>query len=81
MDESRTDLRIIQKFYIIDPAEEKNARVSIDRNREWAILIETINIIGEAIKPFFINKGVYVLLDLIEIIVKLGAIFAVTHNE
>jgi hypothetical protein len=50
------------------------------KNREWATLIKIINIISEAIKPFFINKGVYVFFDLIEIMIKLGVTFAVTHN-
>jgi hypothetical protein len=34
MNESGADLRVIQKFYIIGPAEEKDARVSTDKNRE-----------------------------------------------
>jgi hypothetical protein len=52
MDELEADLRIIQKLYIIDSAEKKDIRVSINRNREWAILIEIISVIGEVIKPF-----------------------------
>jgi hypothetical protein len=34
MNESEIDLGIIQKFYIINPAEEKDTRVSINRNRK-----------------------------------------------
>jgi hypothetical protein len=34
IDKSETDLGAIQKSYIIGPAKEKNARVSIDKNRE-----------------------------------------------
>jgi hypothetical protein len=80
MDESGAGLGATQKSYIIGPAEEKDARVSTDKNREWATLIETIRAIGEAIKPFFINKGMYVFLDLMEAMVKSGATLAVTHN-
>jgi hypothetical protein len=80
MDKSGAGLGTTQKSYIIGPAEEKDARVSIDKNREWAILIKTINAISEVLKPFFINKGVYVLLDLIEIIIKLGVTLACSHN-
>jgi hypothetical protein len=81
MDKSETDLRITQKSYIISPAEEKDARISTDKNREWITLIKTIRAIGEAIKPFFINKRMYVLLDLIEIIIKLKTTLAITHNR
>jgi hypothetical protein len=34
MDESGTGLEATQKSYIISPAEEKNARVSTDKNRK-----------------------------------------------
>jgi DDE superfamily endonuclease len=80
MDESGADLGITQKFYIIGPAEKKDARISTDKNREWAILIEIIRAIGDVIKPFFINKGMYVLFDFIEIMVKLGITLVVTYN-
>jgi hypothetical protein len=80
MNESETGLRATQKSYIIGPVKEKDARVSTDKNREWATLIETIRVIGDAIKPFFINKGMSVLFDLIEAMIKLGATLAVTHN-
>jgi hypothetical protein len=81
MDESGAGLEIIQKSYIVGPNEEKDARTLMNGNREWATLIETINAIGEALKPFFIYKGMAVFRDLMEIIIKLGAIFAITHNE
>jgi hypothetical protein len=57
MDESGAGLGLTQKSYIIGPEEEKDARTSIDANREWATFIETINAIGKALEPFFINKG------------------------
>ncbi len=81
MDESGTGLGFIQKSYIVGPNEEKDARILIDSNREWAILIETINTIKETLKPFFIYKGMAVLRDLIEIMVKSGATLAATHNR
>jgi hypothetical protein len=34
MDKSGTGLGAIQKSYIIGPAEEKDARISTDKNRE-----------------------------------------------
>jgi hypothetical protein len=80
MDKSEADLGATQKSYIIGPAKEKDARVSTDKNREWATFIKTIRAIGEAIKPFFINKGMYVLLDLIKAIVKLKATLVVIYN-
>jgi hypothetical protein len=81
MDELGAGLGLIQKSYIIGPEEEKDARVLIDVNREWATLIETISAIGKALEPFFINKGAQVLRDLMEVMVKLGVTLAVTHNE
>ena len=81
MDELRSGLGFIQKSYIIGPEEEKDARISVNINRKWATLIETINTIGKALKPFFINKGAHVLRDLIEVIIKSGAILIITHNE
>jgi hypothetical protein len=80
MDESGAGLGFIQKSYIIGPEEEKDARASMDANREWVTLIETISAIGKALEPFFINKGAQVLRDLMEAMVKSGATFAVTHN-
>jgi hypothetical protein len=80
MDELGAGLGLIQKSYIIGPVEEKNARISADTNRKWAILIETINAIRKALKPFFINKGAHVFRDLIKIIIKLRATLAITHN-
>jgi hypothetical protein len=80
MDESGAGLGLIQKSYIIDPEEEKDARVSMDANREWATLIETINTIGKALEPFFINKGAQVFRDLMKVMVKLGTTLAVTYN-
>jgi hypothetical protein len=80
MDESEACLGLTQKSYIISPEEEKDARASMDANREWATLIETINTIGKALEPFFINKGAQVLRNLMEAIVKSGATLAVTHN-
>ena len=80
MDKSEADLGTTQKSYIIGPAKKKVARVSTDKNREWATLIKIIRAIGEAIKPFFINKGMYVFLDLIKAIIKLGATLACSHN-
>ncbi len=80
MDESGAGLGLTQKSYIINPNEEKDARTSINNNREWATLIETINTIGEALKSFFIHKGIAVLRNLIETMVKSGATFAATHN-
>ena len=80
MDKSRTGLGLIQKSYIISPEEEKNARIFTNTNREQAILIKTINAIGKALKPFFINKGAHVLRNLIEAMIKSGATLATTHN-
>jgi hypothetical protein len=80
MDELRSGLGLIQKSYIIGPEEEKDARISADTNREWATLIETINAIRKALKPFFINKGAHVLRDLMKAMIKSGAILATTHN-
>jgi hypothetical protein len=81
MDESEAGLRLTQKSYIISPEEEKDTRASIDTNREWATLIETINAIGKALKPFFINKGAQVLRNLIKAMIKSGITLAVTHNR
>jgi hypothetical protein len=80
MDESGSGLGLIQKSYIISPEEEKDARIFADTNREWATLIETINAIGKALKPFFINKGAHVLRDLMKAMIKSGATLATTHN-
>ena len=57
MDESGAGLGLTQQSYIIGPEEEKDARALMDANREWATLIEIISAIGEALEPFFINKG------------------------
>ncbi len=57
INESGVGLEFTQQFYIIGPEEEKDIRVLINTNREWATLIETINTIKETLKPFFINKG------------------------
>jgi hypothetical protein len=81
MDKLKINLKVTQKSYIINPVEEKDIRISINKNREWAIFIEIINIIGEIIKSFFINKGMYVLLDFIKIIIKLEAILAYSYNR
>jgi hypothetical protein len=81
MDELEVDLGVTQKFYIISPIKEKDARVSIDKNREWAIIVETISVIGEVLKSFFINKGVYVLLNFIKIIIKSETILAYSYNK
>jgi hypothetical protein len=81
MDEEGADLGNTQKSYIIGPAEEKDARLSTEKNREWATLIKTISVISESLKPFFVNKGMYVLRDLIEIMLKSGATLACSHNE
>jgi hypothetical protein len=81
MDESRAGLGFTQKFYIIDPEEEKDTRALMNANREWATLIKTISAIGKALEPFFINKGAQVLRDLMEAIIKLGVILAVIHNR
>jgi DDE superfamily endonuclease len=81
MDKSKANLGVTQKSYIIGPAEKKNARVSTDKNRKWATLIKTIRAIGEAIKPFFINKGMYVFLDLMKAMVKSEITLAVTYNR
>jgi hypothetical protein len=80
MDESEAGLGLIQKSYIINPEEEKDARISANTNRKWATLIKTINVIGKALKPFFINKRAHVLRDLMEAIIKSGATLATTHN-
>ena len=80
MDELGAGLGLIQKSYIIGPEEEKDARISANTNREWATLIKTINAIGKALKPFFINKGAHVFRDFMEAIIKLGAILIITHN-
>ena len=80
MDESEAGLGLTQQSYIIGPEEEKDARASMDANREWATLIETISAIGKALQPFFINKDAQVFRDLIEAMVKSGATLAVTHN-
>jgi hypothetical protein len=81
MDKKDIDLKSTQKSYIIGPAEKKDARLSTEKNREWATLIKTISAIGESLKPFFVNKGMYVLRDLIEIILKLRITLACSHNE
>jgi hypothetical protein len=80
MDEKGTGLGSTQKSYIISPAEEKDARLSTEKNREWATLIKTISVISESLKPFFVNKEMYVFRDLIEIMLKLGATLACSHN-
>jgi hypothetical protein len=80
MDESGAGLGFIQKSYIIGPEEEKDARVLMDVNREWATLIETISAIGKALEPFFINKSAQIFRDFMEAMVKLGATLAVTYN-
>jgi hypothetical protein len=80
MDKTGAGLGITQKSYIIGPAEKKDARLSTEKNRERATFIETINAIGETIKPFFVNKGVYVLRDLIKAMLKSGATLACLHN-
>jgi hypothetical protein len=80
MDEESAGLGSTQKSYIIGPAEEKDARLSTEKNREWATLIETISAIGESLKPFFVNKGMYVLRDLIEAMLKSRATLACSHN-
>jgi hypothetical protein len=80
MDEEGAGLESTQKSYIIGPAEEKDARLLIKKNREWATLIETISAIGESLKPFFVNKGMYVLRDLIEAMLKSRATLACSHN-
>src|SRR6266498_878648 len=80
MDESGAGLGLTQKSCIVSPNEEKDARTSIDDNREWAPLIDTINAIGEALTPFFIHKGMAVIRDLMEVMVKSGATLAATHN-
>jgi hypothetical protein len=81
IDEEGAGLESTQKSYIIGPAEEKDARLSIEKNREWATFIKTISAIGESLKPFFVNKGMYVFRDLIEIMLKLGATLACLHNR
>ena len=81
IDELKAGLRFIQQSYIISPEEKKDARVLINTNREWATLIKIINIIREALKSFFINKGAQVLRDLIKIIIKSGATLAVIYNK
>jgi hypothetical protein len=80
MNELGAGLGTTQKFYIIGPAEEKDTRISTNKNRKWTTLIKTIRAIGDAIKPFFINKRMYVFLDLIKTIVKSKATLAITHN-
>jgi DDE superfamily endonuclease len=80
MDKTGAGLGSTQKSYIIGPAEEKDARLSTEKNREWAILIESINAIGGIIPPFFVNKRVYVFLDLIKAMLKLRVIFACSYN-
>src|SRR5450755_976788 len=80
MDETGASLRFTQKSYIIGPAEEKDARLSTEKNREWATLIKSINAIGGTIPPFFVNKRVYVFFDLIEAMFKLRVTFAYSHN-
>jgi len=80
MDKKDIDLKSTQKSYIISPAEKKDARLSTEKNREWATLIKTISAIGESLKPFFVNKGVYIFRDLIEAMLKSGATLACSHN-
>src|SRR5450755_3716280 len=80
MDEAGAGLGFTQKSYIIGPAEKKDVRLSTEKNREWATLIKSINVIGGTIPPFFVNKGMYVLLDLIKIMLKLKATLAYSHN-
>jgi hypothetical protein len=80
MNKEGAGLRSTQKSYIIGPAEEKDARLLTEKNREWATLIETISAISESLKPFFVNKGMYVFRDLIETMLKLGATLACSHN-
>ncbi len=53
----------------------------MDDNREWATLIETINIIKKTLKSFFIYKGMAVLRNFIKIIIKLGVTLAATYNK
>jgi hypothetical protein len=80
MDKEGAGLRSTQKSYIISPAEEKDARLSTEKNREWATFIKTISVIGESLKPFFVNKGMYVFRDLIEAMLKLRATLACLYN-
>jgi hypothetical protein len=80
MDEEDISLGSTQKSYIIGPAEKKDARLSTKKNREWATLIKTISAISQSLKPFFVNKGMYILRDLIEAMFKSGATLACSHN-
>jgi hypothetical protein len=80
MDKSGSGLGLIQKSYIIGSEKEKDARIFVNINRKWVTLIETINAIEKALKPFFINKGAHVLRDLMKAIIKLGATLVITHN-
>jgi DDE superfamily endonuclease len=80
MDKLGTGLKLIQKSFIINPEEEKDARIFANINRKWVTLIKTINAIGKTLKPFFINKEAHVFRDLIEIMIKSGATLAITYN-
>ena len=81
MDETGAGLEFTQKSYIISPAKKKDARLSTEKNHEWATLIKSINAIRGTIPPFFVNKEMYVLLDLIKAMLKSKAIFACSHNR
>jgi hypothetical protein len=81
MNKEGIGLRSTQKSYIISPAEKKDARLLIEKNRKWVTLIKMISAISESLKPFFVNKGMYVLRDLIKIMLKLEATLVYSHNR
>ena len=53
---------------IIVLAEEKDAFIKIDGNRDWVIIIKYINAAGRATAPFLIFKKASLLKDLYDII-------------
>jgi len=80
MDESEAGIGISYKSYVIITAKEKDVNHTHDSGREWATFIETINAIGQAIKPFFVVKGAYILENYRDLVIKSGCTLACTKN-
>jgi hypothetical protein len=80
MDESESAIRISYKSRVIILAKEKETIKSMNRKREWAININTINGIETIFKGFFVTKSKNVLRDLMSYITESGYTIAVTDN-
>jgi hypothetical protein len=80
MDELGAEIGISHKSYVIVIAKEKDVNHTHDGGREWVTFIETINVIGQAMKPFFIVKSACILEDYRDLVIKSGYILACTKN-